>query len=75
MRRYFHQKSNRWDSCRQILLVEKREEVLDDFSRRKRPYDKRDTNYWFEGGKSAIAKKIVKEMCGTKTGPQPEQNI
>jgi len=46
MRRYFHQKCNRWDSCIQILLVEKREEVLVDFSRRKPLYDKRDTNFW-----------------------------
>ena len=43
MRRYFHQKCNRWDSCRQILLVEKRQEVLEDFSRKKRPYDKRES--------------------------------
>lgn len=66
MRRFFHRKCNRWDSCRQILLVEKREEVPEDFSRRKRPYDKRDTNYWFDGGKSAaLQKKIVKEMSAS----------
>lgn len=36
MRRYFHRKCNRWDSCRQILLVEKIEEVLEDVSKKKK---------------------------------------
>ena len=63
MRRYFHRKCNRWDSCKQILLVEKREERLEDYCRKKRPYEKKDTTYWLDGGKSAVARKIAKEMA------------
>lgn len=62
MRRYFHRKCNRWDSCRQILLVEKREEQLEEYSRQKRRYEKKDTAYWLDGGKSAVARKVAKEM-------------
>lgn len=31
----------------------------------KRPFDKRDANYWFDSGKSANAKIIVKEMSAS----------
>ena len=36
---------------------ERGKKVPEDFSRKKRPYDKRGQNYWFDGGKSAIAKR------------------
>ena len=57
MRKYFQRKCNRWDSCRQILLVEKRIEVLEHegCAREHRKYQKRDISYW-EQGKSLVAK-------------------
>ena len=57
-----HRKCNRWDSCLQILLVEKREEQLEEYGRQKRWHEKKDTAYWLDGGKSAVALKVAKEM-------------
>lgn len=63
MRKYFQRKCNRWDSCRQILLVEKRMEVLEHEGcvREHRSYQKRDITYW-EQGKSLVAKNAVKNF-------------
>jgi len=63
MRKYFQRKCNRWDSCRQILLVEKRMEVLEHEGcvREHRSYQKRDISYW-EQGKSLVAKNAVRNF-------------
>lgn len=63
MRKYFQRKCNRWDSCRQILLVEKRMEVLEHegCAREHRSYQKKDISYW-EQGKSVVAKNAVKKF-------------
>ena len=42
--------------------MEKREEQLEEYSRQKRRYEKKDTAYWLDGGKSAVARKVAKEM-------------
>lgn len=68
MRKYFQRKCNRWDSCRQILLVEKRMEVLEHegCAREHRSYQKRDITYW-EQGKSLVAKNAVKNFTASHT--------
>lgn len=43
LRRYFHRKKNRWDAATNLLLVEKRQEVLREYEREKRAYVKRKT--------------------------------
>lgn len=58
LRRYFHRKINRWDAATNLLLVEKRQEKLREKERPKRPYEKRDSTYWIEGGKQEAAKKV-----------------
>ena len=50
-RRFFHRKINRWEACKSLLLVEKRQEALRCYKREPRHYQKRDTQFWFEGGK------------------------
>lgn len=51
MQRYFHRKCNTWDSCRQILLMKKREQQLQKNGRKKIRYEKKDNVYWLDGGK------------------------
>ncbi|KAJ7391505.1 hypothetical protein OS493_018556 [Desmophyllum pertusum] len=58
LRRYFHRKINRWDAATNLVLVEKRQEKLREKERPKRPYEKRDSTYWIEGGKQEAAKKV-----------------
>ena len=58
-RRYFYTKINRWDSAKDLLLVEKRQEALKDCERVKRGYVKRKESFWMEGGKQQAAKKVV----------------
>ena len=60
LRRYFHRKINRWDAATNLLLVEKRQEVLREYEREKRAYMKRKTSFWVEGGKQEAAKKVVR---------------
>ena len=48
---YFQCKTNRWDAATNVLLEEKRQEVLCDMQRTKRPYEKKKTSFWLEGGK------------------------
>ena len=60
LRRYFHRKINRWDAATNLLLVEKRQEVLREYEREKRVYVKRKTSFWVEGGKQESAKKVVR---------------
>ena len=57
LRRIFHRKINRWDAPANLLLVEKRQEVLKDVERAKRCYTKRNIEFW-EKGKSEVAKKV-----------------
>lgn len=60
LRRYFHRKINRWDAATNVLLVEKRQEVLRDMQRTKRPYEKKKTSFWLEGGKEESARKVAR---------------
>lgn len=59
---YFHRKCNRWDSCRQIPLVKKREEQLEENGRQKRRYEKKGNAYWLDGGKRTVARKVGNKM-------------
>ena len=76
MRRYFHQKINRWDAATNLLLVEKRQEALRGYKREKREYVKRKNSFWIEGGKQAAAKKVPRistvEPQQNETTPQQE---
>lgn len=74
-RRYFHRKMNRWDACTSLLLVEKRQETLQEFQRQPRQYLKRDHAFWCSGGKQEVAKKYPRislleipapQECGTQ---------
>jgi len=57
MRKSFHQSINRWDACKSLLLIDKRQEVLQSNTREKRPYNKTDASFWHDGGKSDVSKK------------------
>ena len=46
--------SNRWDAPADIMMTEYRREVLQEYSREKRAYTKRDSAYWHEGGIEAL---------------------
>ena len=54
-RNYFS--SNRWDAPADIMMTEYRLEVLQEYSREKRAYTKRDSAYWHEGGIDALRAK------------------
>ena len=68
LRRYFHRKINRWDAATNVLLIEKRQEVLRIMERTKRPYEKRNTSFWLEGGKEESARKVSRIST---TAPEP----
>lgn len=57
MRKAFHRSINRWDSCKSLILIDKRLEVLQENKREKRKYTKKDVTYWDDGGKSDVVKK------------------
>ncbi|CAH3019308.1 unnamed protein product [Porites evermanni] len=44
-RRYFHTKITRWDAAKDLLLVDKRQEALQDYERVKRGYVKRKESF------------------------------
>ena len=54
-RNYFS--SNRWDAPADIMMTEYRLEMLQEYSREKRAYTKRDSAYWHEGGIEALRAK------------------
>ena len=54
-KKYFS--SNRWDAPADIMMTEYRLEVLQEYSREKRAYTKRDSAYWHEGGIEALRAK------------------
>ena len=54
-RNYFS--SNRWDAPADIIMTEYRLEMLQEYSREKRAYTKRDSAYWHEGGIEALRAK------------------
>ena len=54
-RNYFS--SNRWDAPADIMMTEYRLEVLQEYSREKRAYTKRDSAYWHEGRIEALRAK------------------
>ena len=58
LRKYYHRKINRWDAATNLLLVEKRQEVLREKQRNKRPYEKKDSTFWIHGGKQEAARKV-----------------
>ena len=60
LRKYYHRKINRWDAAINLLLVEKRQEVLRDKQRNKRSYEKKDSSFWIEGGKQESARKVLR---------------
>ena len=68
-RRYFYTKINRWDSAKDLLLVEKRQEALKDCERVKRGYVKRKESFWMDGGKQQAAKKVVRVSTSTPEFP------
>lgn len=39
-------KSNKWDAAKDVLLVSKRLENLEDYHRKPRKYTKRNSEYW-----------------------------
>ena len=49
--------SNRWDAPADIMMTEYMLEVLQEYSREKRAYTKRDSAYWHEGGIEALRAK------------------
>ncbi|KAJ7371102.1 hypothetical protein OS493_027790 [Desmophyllum pertusum] len=79
LRRYFHRKINRWDAATNLLLVEKRQEVLRACQREKRTYVKRKLSFWCEGGKEEAANKVVRISTASVTdvtlqnGPTTQQ--
>lgn len=58
IRCYFHNKINHWDACRSLLLVEKRQECLQECRRLPRAYNKRNHQFFNEGGKQQAAQKF-----------------
>lgn len=66
LRKYYHRKINRWDAAINLLLVEKRQEVLRDKQRNKHSYEKKDSSFWIEGGKQESARKKLSETESTQ---------
>ena len=75
LRRYFHRKINRWDAATNLLLVEKRQEVLRDMERTKRSYEKKRASFWFEGGKAESARKVVRISTTQPEQPPAEEGM
>ena len=65
-RRYFHRRINKWDTCKSLLMVEKREEELEPWKKTARQYTKRDTKFWQEGGKQESARKVPRLSANTE---------
>lgn len=70
MRRFFHRKINRWDASTSVLLVEKRQEVLEEHERQPRKYIKKDEAFWYNGGKQQVAKNYPR--ISTQTQPRED---
>lgn len=75
LRRYFHSKINRWDAATNLLLVEKRQEVLRDREHAKRSYEKKRTSFCFEGGKAESARKVVRISTTQPQQPNAEEDM
>ena len=52
----FHRKINKWDTCRDLLIVEKHLEKLQEHKRTPSPYQKKDDTFWIGGGKEEAAR-------------------
>ena len=65
-RRIHLQKSNKWDASKDILLVEKRLEMLSDLERTPREYKKTSNDYWYTGIKEVRAKR--QRLCCQEQG-------
>jgi hypothetical protein len=49
IRRFYHQKSNKYDACTDGLQAVKRLDDLQDFDRKPRSYKQQDASYWNNG--------------------------
>ena len=74
-RRYFHRKINRWDACSSLLLVEKRQETLQEYERQPRKYFKQDHAFWCQGGKQEAAKKFPRISVDKIPTPQEPDTV
>ena len=74
-RRYFHRKINRWDACNSLLLVEKHQEVLQEYERQPRKYLKKDHAFWCQGGKQEAAKKCPRISVDKIPTPQEPETV
>ncbi|XP_078347604.1 uncharacterized protein LOC144632757 [Oculina patagonica] len=74
-RRYFHRKINRWDACNSLLLVEKRQEMLQDYERQPRKYFKKDNAFWLHGGKQEVARKYPRISVDKTQAPQEPETV
>ncbi|KAJ7319477.1 hypothetical protein OS493_036120 [Desmophyllum pertusum] len=72
LRWYFHRKINWWDAATNLLLVEKRQEVLREKQREKRAYVKRKLSFWCEGGKQEAANKVVRISTASVMDATPQ---
>ena len=68
-RRFFIHKINKWDTCRDLVVVEKRLESLQDERRVPRHYRKANEAYWCNGGKQAAAANLKRKAH--EQGPPP----
>lgn len=56
-RRFFHSKINKWDTCKDLLVVEK----LENTKRTPRKYVKKSQAFWCNGGKQAVARSVKRK--------------
>jgi len=75
LRRYFHRKINWWDAATNLLLVEKRQELLRDMEHTKRSYEKKRTSFWLEGGKAESVWKVVRISTTQPEQPPAEESM
>jgi hypothetical protein len=69
-RKFFHHSINRWNPCKSLVCVEKRQGGLEELGRTPRTYRKRNASFWFEGGKADLAKSIQRSMLATVPSTQ-----
>ena len=72
---FFHHKVNKCDTCRDLLVVEKRLEKLQDAKRVPRHYNKSNEAYWFKGGKQVAAASLKRKALEQAPPPVPPPPI
>ena len=60
-RRFFHSKINKWDTCKDLLVVEKLLQKLENTKRTPRKYVKKSEAFWCNGGKQAVARSVKRK--------------